>query len=80
MIHHINYNNAMDMKELKVVHDKFIQGREGLEDFELDNLIEYYRLLETLTNVLGAEYGLMKRDIRLKLECLKNFEQARKHY
>lgn len=59
------------------LNDRFTNTCDKIEDSELKYLISFYSDLSLLIDCLGAEFGLQKKEIRLRLEKLEGFKRER---
>ena len=62
--------------ELKEYNERFKNG-EGIEDEELEALLEFYKDLEEKLSLLGPEFDLAKNEVRQRLRVLQSFSYHR---
>ena len=65
---------------MKVTKEMTAKVRTGdpIPDDELTALVRHYRTLESLLEVMPADYGLALRDVRQTSHMLEDFQRARK--
>ena len=59
---------------LSDTNEKFLKGREGLTDFELQALISFYQGLERETNPLDSKFEIFRDEIKKRLMVLEQFQ------
>ena len=72
--HIMNHN----IEYITKINNKFMGTCDKIEDCELSNLIGYYTNLCEFISCLGVEFGLMKKELKVILECLEGFQRNRK--
>ena len=51
-----------------------------ISDEELNNMLSFLRVLELMLEVMPPEYGLFLRAVRLDVNTLQDFKDARKRW
>ena len=59
---------------LQASNEKFLNGREGLTDVELQTLIIFYQGLERETNPLDSKFEIFRDEIKRRLMVLERFK------
>ena len=67
----------MNLKELKELNEKFIKGREGLTNDELEILIATYENFTNSLDFLDSTFSLFKKELWARLEMLQGFKRSR---